>query len=101
MRQAIPYAMGGAMGLMMLGMVHMTVTGQSELGVWAAIGFVLAHVAAVLVIVVVPLAAARHIPRLARYIEQMHRPSWAHLRQMLIGAGLAVALTHVTLHGLF
>jgi hypothetical protein len=100
MRQALPYLMGAVMGAAMLGMVHMALTGQSDLGLWAATAFVLAHVAVVAGIVAVPLVAARFVPRLARWLAKVHRPSWAHLRQMLAGASLSVITAHVALHGL-
>lgn len=91
----LPLAMGAGMGLMMLWMVHMQLTGDSTRSMGALVIFVGAHVAVLAVALALPFVASA---RLRRVLDRVHRPSVHHIMLMLTGALLAAGLAHVLLH---
>ena len=97
MRYARPLAMGVAMGLMMLWMVHGIVTGNSALAGPASVLFVLAHLAVPLLILGLGVFAARMSPRLYARLPRLRRPSLPHIATMFAGAAGGAALAHVAI----
>ena len=95
----MPIAMGAIMGLMMLWMVHMQITGDTARSLGALAVFVGAHVALIGAVIILPLIAARKLVWLQPFTDRLHRPSLRHITLMLAGAALAAAIVHVTLHG--
>lgn len=94
-----PVLMGVPMGLMVLAMVHMILTGQRDLGAMALIGFVALHVVFGLVIAALGVFAARFAPALKRRHDRLHRPSLRHVGFMLSSAGGTAYLIHILVHG--
>lgn len=94
-----PALMGSLMGLMMLAMVHLMMTSESNLAGTALVAFVGAHLALVLGLVAISWWAIRFSPALRARISKLHRPDTAHITVMLIAALLAAGLSHLALHG--
>lgn len=92
----MPLLMGAGMGLMMLWMVHMQLTGDGSRSLGALIVFAGAHVVVLGIALMLPLVAS---VRLRRALDRIHRPSWRHAGMMLAGAICAAGLTHIFLHG--
>lgn len=94
-----PAVMGGAMGLMMMWMLHGFLTGDGMRG-WALVAFVAAHVVVVALAIAAALFAARLSPRAQALLARVHRPSLGHVSVML-GAAFAVGLgIHLAVHTL-
>ena len=94
-----PLLIGALMGLMMLGMAHMVLTGQSGLAGWALAGFVGAHLALALLAIVGTTFAARLSPAVRRRLDRLHLPSADHIGKMLLAAGVTAAMIHLFVHG--
>lgn len=94
-----PILMGAAMGLMMLGMVHMMMTGDSSMGGWALLVFIGGHLLVLLVLATAGLWLMRLSPRLHALLARLHRPSLSHFLTMIAGAAVAAGLMHLFLHG--
>lgn len=94
---ALPYVMGGLMGPMMLWMMHDSLMSGAALS-WGVIGFIAAHVAVFGVVVIVAVFGARLNPRLRMILSRLHRPSGAHLAQMMVAAVLSASLVHFSVH---
>ena len=94
-----PIVMGGAMGLMMLWMIHGVLTDNTNMGTMALLMFAGAHVAIALIFVIVGMWATRFAPSLRKRIERLHRPSLRHVLTMVSAALVVMAFTHLTLHG--
>ncbi|AXI47821.1 hypothetical protein C1J03_18485 [Sulfitobacter sp. SK012] len=91
--------MGALMGLMMLGMVHLMLQGNSELAGTALAVFVAVHIAILLSALCLGVWATRHMPRLASMLARLHRPSIRHFAQMLGAAAFVAFVIHLSLHG--
>ena len=94
-----PLVVGALMGLMMLGMVHMLLTGQSDLAAWGLVGFAALHVVVIGAALLAALFAARLSPAVRRRLNRLHRPSASHVLTMLAGAGGTALLSHLFVHG--
>ena len=94
-----PILMGGAMGLMMLGMLHLMLTGNSDLGGIALALFIGAHLVIVGVLLGLGLFAARMSPKLRARLAQIHRPGMRQVMIMALSAGAVALLMHLILHG--
>lgn len=90
--------MGSAMGLMMLAMVHMFLTGESEVTGIVLMIFILAHLAVVLGLVALSFWAARFAPRIEARLPKILRPSLQHIGSMVGSAVLCAGLVHM-IHG--
>mmetsp|Transcript_18462 Transcript_18462/g.30107 ORF Transcript_18462/g.30107 Transcript_18462/m.30107 type:complete len:99 (+) Transcript_18462:12345-12641(+) len=95
----MPLAMGAVMGLMMLWMVHMQITGDGARSRGALLVFVGTHMVLIAALVILPLIASRRLGWVRRVTDRLHRPSLRHIALMLTGAALATAITHVAIHG--
>ncbi|MFL4468660.1 hypothetical protein ACERZ8_01760 [Tateyamaria armeniaca] len=95
----MPFVMGAVMGLVMLWMLHMQITGEGDQSIAALVVFAAAHVGALAAILVVPLFAARRLAWVRRLAKHMHRPRLSQAVYMLAGAVFAAAITHVIIHG--
>lgn len=93
-----PVIMGGAMGLMMLAMLHMILTGEGEMTGFVLIVFVLAHLAVVLGLLALSFWAARFAPRVEARLPKLHRPSLQHVGLMVGSAVLCAGIIHL-IHG--
>ncbi|MEO9574040.1 MAG: hypothetical protein ABJ263_16290 [Tateyamaria sp.] len=93
---AMPVVMGTAMGLMMLWMLHLQLTGGQSRSFSALFLFVGAHVAILSLALTLPFFASERLRRLA---GRLHRPSLQHVGLMLAGAGVAAGVTHLVIHG--
>ena len=93
----LPMGMGAMMGTMALWMLHQAQSGTSMLG---GVAFVLAHVAAVAIVVVAALLVKRGLggKTMQRVARIRHRPSLAHVAVML-GTALITALVIHLIHG--
>lgn len=91
--------MGGAMGLMMLWMLHQQMTAPNAMQGLALVGFIGAHVIILAALIVGALFASRLHPRIQSLLAKLHRPSWSHLRDMLAGMALTAGFAHIILHG--
>lgn len=98
-RNLKPFAMGLAMGAMMLWMVHGQMVSQSQLSKWTIVLFVGAHLVVIAIAAVLAIFAARLSPRTASILNRLHRPSLAHVTWMIAGAAVTVALAHLVIHG--
>ncbi len=94
-----PLLMGGIMGIMMLGMVHIALTGQSDLGVAAVAVFLGAHVISVLLLLTAAFCAARLAPSFRARLDRRPRPGLRHLAIMATGATIVFLATHLLWHG--
>ena len=92
-------AMGGMMGLMMLGMVHLMMTGAQSKGLLALAAFAGAHVAVIAILAGLGVFAAKLSPRLSRAMAKIHRPNMRHVATMLAGACAAAFISHLFIHG--
>ena len=95
----LPFIMGALMGLMMLGMVHMMLSGGSDIAGWALIGFVAAHFLLAGAVIAASVFAARLSPAVQRFLDRLHRPSGRHVLRMVAGAAGTVLITHLVVHG--
>lgn len=95
----MPLAMGFAMGLMMLWMVHRQLTTADALGVAALATFITAHVLVALGVLALPVWIATRVPRLHAILSRLHRPNLGHLTLMLAGVISAALSTHLWIHG--
>lgn len=94
LRNLKPIAMGALMAVGMLWMLHEQIMeGTFEWG-WAAVGFVAAHLA----VLVVALGVLAALPAVRRRVVR-HRPSARHMGGMVLGAILAGAAIHGVIHG--
>jgi hypothetical protein len=94
-----PLLMGAVMGPMMLAMLHPMIAGNDGRGALALLAFVGAHVAVVIVLALVGVFAARFAPRVQAQLARLHRPTLAHVTNMMAGAVLAGLMVHLYLHG--
>lgn len=94
-----PMIMGGAMGLMMMGMLHMWLVSDSARAGTALAAFVAAHVIALLVVVTLGWTATKFFPTFRMRLASIHKPGLSHLVYMLIGTVVAAALVHIFVHG--
>lgn len=99
MRIFKPMVMGTLMGLMMLGMVHLMLTGESNLAGAALAMFVGAHVVIVAAVLLLGLVAARLSPGAQRLLARVHKPKPRHAAQMVASAVGVAALIHLIVHG--
>ena len=98
---AKPMMMGGAMGAMMLWMLHQGLTDPAGLG-WVAIaGFVAIHVILAAAVVTGIVFAARLSPTWRARLKRLHRPSMSHLAAMLLGMATVGLTVHIAVHGGF
>lgn len=93
-----PLLMGAVMGPMMLAMMHKVLTGDDGRGALALLAFVGAHAALVVGLGLMGLFAARFAPKLRVYLARLHRPTLAHVANMLAGAALTGVVVHLYLH---
>ncbi len=89
-----PFLIGAAMPAMMLWMGHERIMSGEMMVTAGAVIFLLAHVAAVAVI----LSLALLSPRM-RHALKRHRPSLSHMSVMLCGMVLAAGTIHLVIHG--
>jgi len=90
----LPYLMGAIMGPMMLWMLHDSLMSGAALS-FAAVGFILAHVAVLVGFALLAWLGIRLRPSLAK---RLHRPSLAHIGKMLAGAAIAALTLHLLVH---
>lgn len=99
-KHLFPTLMGGAMGLMMLMMVHNLLTSpDGSAGGMALVIFVGAHVAVVALLLIAGFFATRSTGPMQRLLSRLHRPSRAHIGAMLLGMALSGSAAHLFLHG--
>ena len=91
-----PLAMGMLMAPMMLWMLQGWLTDTGGAPASAALIFVLAHVALVLVALVGGLVALRLSPRARALLNRLHRPSASHVLSMIAGVA---GVVHLVAHG--
>ena len=89
-----PFLMGTVMAVMMLWMGHDQIMSGNVDVTGATLMFVLAHVAALSVV----LAAAFLVPRLCEIVTK-HRPSVRHAGLMVAGMVTTAGSVHVLMHG--
>lgn len=94
-----PRVMGGAMGLMMLWMIHQQMTTPTALQGTALAAFISIHLLLLGALIGGAIFATRLHPRLQRIIAKLHRRSWAHMRDMVLGMAVTAGLAHLILHG--
>ena len=92
-----PVILGTLMGLMMMWMLHGVLTGESTLAGWAMFGFISAHFAIALVVVLLGAKVAKLSPRFRTLLS--HRPSVRHVASMAFGVILSGGLVHLYIHG--
>jgi len=96
-----PMILGGLMGLMMMGMLHLMLTGETTLG-GAALGmFVLVHLALIAALVGASIFAARLSAPLRAKMARLHRPDLRHVPSMVVSAVLGAIFMHLFIHGGF
>ncbi len=97
-RFKMPILMGGAMGAMLMLMLHGVITGEADLSAFAVIAFVAAHLLILALALAILFLGARRFPRLAHRIKAMHRPSLRQFALMLCFAILSALIIHL-IHG--
>lgn len=96
----MPIILGALMGLMMMWMLHVALTGESGVTGWALIAFGAAHVAIAFIIIFAVIIAARISPRSHAWINRLHRPSLRHVSAMLGSAVFVAGALHLGVHGM-
>jgi len=94
----MPILMGTVMGLMMLGMLHGLVTGESGVAAAGVLVFIGAHVLAIAVVAALAVFGASRFERVRAGLARLHRPSAKHIAAMMATAAVIVALAHL-IHG--
>jgi len=93
-RTHFPYLMGAIMGPMMLWMLHDSIMSGAGIS-FAAIGFILAHVAFFGGFALLAWLGIRLRPSLAK---RLHRPTASHIGKMIAGAVVTAFTLHLLVH---
>jgi len=99
MTHSKPIFMGAFMGLMMLAMLHQTMTNETDKSFLALALFAGAHIAIISIASIGAVFMARLSPRARGWIARLHRPSLAHVGAMLASATVFAGLAHLFIHG--
>lgn len=96
-----PSIVGGLMGLGMMWMLHASHETGTATGQIALLGFVAAHVAVGLAVILAGVFVARLSPAARVWMARLHRPSLSHLGHMAVGMLAGAAMLHLTQHGIW